>query len=477
MKHKITTILIAFTIITTGVAAPADVYAAEDSATPMDIAAGENPITIAAFEDLGVIQNQTIHIDDYQSAILLPSKIAAYDSDGAAVGIADVNWQIDKPFDSSVVGSYVFTAVLPEEYVCTGTPPTINVKVTKKNTTVYDLQKTMSRTAGSKIADSIFVSNPNGRTIALQCYNSTTKSWTTKWSTEMSTERVASVSMLYPSSWYSTSLSQWRVRIAEDQQDFGYTSPVISVQANRVYQNPLGYYQLLEKVTLSTNAGYDLIYGTMGLKVAMVQRKLGMGMIREIVGPQTQDKVRSFQKSKGLPVTGVVNYTTWKKIGFSDYDWYYKAAYVSPLKVNLTSTKAQCIEAFIANAYRYVGTEYIIGAAGAPKTGVDCSGLVMQSMYATGLNPYPISIIRHSMPGYEYESRNFWASPSLKSVAYSDRKRGDLIFYQNAYGTIIHVAIYLGNNKVIESTPPSVRVSDVINPSYTRIKGVKRVFN
>ena len=35
MKHKITTILIAFTIITTGVAAPADVYAAEDSATPM----------------------------------------------------------------------------------------------------------------------------------------------------------------------------------------------------------------------------------------------------------------------------------------------------------------------------------------------------------------------------------------------------------------------------------------------------------
>jgi cell wall-associated NlpC family hydrolase len=163
-------------------------------------------------------------------------------------------------------------------------------------------------------------------------------------------------------------------------------------------------------------------------------------------------------------------------MGFSDYDWYYKAAYVSPMMTNLGSSKSQHIEAFINNAYRYLGTEYVVGAAGKPKTGVDCSGLVMQSMYATGVDPYPISVIRHSQPGYEYESRNFWASTQLKTIPVKDRARGDLIFYQNKSGTVIHVAIYLGNNKVIESVPTGVRIADWITV-YPSVKGVKRVFN
>lgn len=477
MKRRALTIFMAFAIMATGLVFPGEVYAADDLGGATNIASDENPVAVAGFRDLGVIQNQTIHIGAYQTAVFLPGTIAGFDTNGADLSIPAVTWQIDRPFDSSIPGTFVYKAVLPSGYMSDSQPPSITVQVTKNKTLVYDLLKALSRTAGSQITDGIVVTNPNGRTIKLQRYNPTTKTWSTKWSKQMSTDRITSISIAYPSIWYSTAQSQWRVHIAADQKNIGFTSPTIAVKANRVYQNPTGYYQLLEKVTLKTNAGYNLIYGTMGLKVAMVQRKLGMGMIREIMGPLTQDRVRSFQRSKGLPVTGVVNYTTWKKIGFSDYDWYYKAAYISPLKVNLTSTRAQCIEAFVANAYRYVGTEYIIGAAGAPKTGIDCSGLVMQSMYATGINPEPISVIRHSQPGYEYESRNLWASSSLKTVSYADRKRGDLIFYKNAYGTIIHVAIYLGNNKVIESTPPYVRVSDAINPSYTRVKGVKRVFN
>jgi len=100
----------------------------------------------------------------------------------------------------------------------------------------------------------------------------------------------------------------------------------------------------------------------------------------------------------------------------------------------------------------------------------------MQSMYATGVDPYPISVIRHSQPGYEYESRNFWASPQMKTVAISQRVRGDLIFYQNRAGTVIHVAIYLGNNRVIEAVPSGVRIANIIT-IYPSIKGVKRVFN
>ena len=129
----------------------------------------------------------------------------------------------------------------------------------------------------------------------------------------------------------------------------------------------------------------------------------------------------------------------------------------------------------IDTAYSYLNTEYIIGASGKPGTGVDCSGLVMQALYSAGIDPDPVSPIRHSKPGYEYESRNLWNLP-MKHVSYSERQRGDLIFYKNSSGTIIHVAIYLGNDKVIESWPDKVVVWPIKNSHRSIIKGVVRPF-
>ena len=100
----------------------------------------------------------------------------------------------------------------------------------------------------------------------------------------------------------------------------------------------------------------------------------------------------------------------------------------------------------------------------------------MQSLYAVGINPLPVSVIRHSQPGYEYESRNLFKSSKLKKVSYSQRKRGDLIFYSNRNGVIIHVAIYLGNDKVIESWPNKVVVWPIKNSHRSNIAGVRRVF-
>ena len=64
---------------------------------------------------------------------------------------------------------------------------------------------------------------------------------------------------------------------------------------------------------------------------------------------------------------------------------------------------------------------------------------------------------------------------NLESVPWSQRRRGDLIFYSNNYGTVIHVAIYLGNNKVVHAYPDTVRVSSVYG--WGNIKGVKRIFH
>ena len=243
-------------------------------------------------------------------------------------------------------------------------------------------------------------------------------------------------------------------------------------ESDRVYKNPPGYIQLKDKISVS-GAGKNLVRGTMGLRVAKVQRRLGMGHEWEIVGPTTISKVMAFQKTKGLKVTGVVDLTTWKKMGFSESSWYTLDSYVTPVKTNSKSTRSDLVEQMIRTAESYLGTEYVVGAAGVPGSGIDCSGLVMQAMYSIGIDPAPVSVTRHTQPGYEYESRNLWNLPTLKTV--QKPQRGDLVFYKNSAGTIIHVAIYLGNNRVIEAWPEKVVNWPLIHPERPLIKGYKRV--
>lgn len=265
------------------------------------------------------------------------------------------------------------------------------------------------------------------------------------------------------------------------KDDYAYISnKYVNIKSNkdRVYQNPSKYFQIQDNISFEGQGNYILKKGSMGLKVRKVQQKLGISKTNKaIIGPLTTSKIKAFQKKKGLPQTGQVNYKTWKALGLSDNDWNNLGSYVSPMKVNKNSTKKDCIEAMIDRAYDYLGTEYIVGASGKPGQGVDCSGLVMQALYAAGINPLPVSVIRHSQPGYEYESRNLYKSSKFKKVSYSNRKRGDLIFYSDSNGKIDHVAIYLGNDKVIESWPNKVVVWPIKNSQRSKIAGVRRVFN
>ena len=265
------------------------------------------------------------------------------------------------------------------------------------------------------------------------------------------------------------------VLVPKCKDQSAYQSSKAAFRNTYVYQNPSQYLQIKHKQKVLTGGGYNLSENYMGLKVAYVQRKLGLGVRRAIMDSTTISAVKTFQKNNGLTANGVVDLTTWRKMGLSEDDWYNLGAYTSPLKTNPSSTRSDCIEAMIDTAYSYLDTEYIIGASGKPGTGADCSGLVMQALYSAGIDPDPVSPIRHSQPGYEYESRNLWNLP-MKHVSYSERKRGDLIFYANSSGTIIHVAIYLGNDQVIESWPDKVVVWPIKNSHRSIIKGVARPF-
>lgn len=85
---------------------------------------------------------------------------------------------------------------------------------------------------------------------------------------------------------------------------------------------------------------------------------------------------------------------------------------------------------FVGNPYEWGGTSLT--------NGTDCSGFT-SSIYAH----FGRSINRTS--GSQAETAGY-------EVSFSDRKPGDLIFYKNSSGVVGHVAIYIGNDKVVHAS-------------------------
>ena len=143
--------------------------------------------------------------------------------------------------------------------------------------------------------------------------------------------------------------------------------------------------------------------------------------------------------------------------------------YRTPSRISLYATRNDCIEAMISRAYDYLGTPYRWDYSCAPGVGVDCAGLVMQSLYATGMNLGRYNPWDHYYtPGHDHYANDMWNDPRFKHLSFSQRRRGDLICYPG------HIAIYLGSDTIIEAYPPRVRISSVY--SSGNIRGVLRPF-
>ncbi|KRK97060.1 periplasmic protease [Secundilactobacillus odoratitofui DSM 19909 = JCM 15043] len=244
------------------------------------------------------------------------------------------------------------------------------------------------------------------------------------------------------------------------------------------YQNPKAYYQVQYKqIKPYGTVGYTVKRNYEGIKTWYIMRKMGTYAGYDKYNNATYNAVKAFQRKHHLKVTGNVNEKTWVKMGFTKSSWTSIDSYIAPLGAHAWNGRSAHIEAMIKQAYKYMGNPYLVGSSSSPKYGTDCSGLVMQALYAGGINPAPISSIHHAYPGNEWNSRNLWASKKLKRVAYAHRQRGDLVFYyQPGTHTIWHVAIYLGKGKVIESWPPRIMVQPIKNGQRSYIAGIKRPF-
>lgn len=120
------------------------------------------------------------------------------------------------------------------------------------------------------------------------------------------------------------------------------------------------------------------------------------------------------------------------------------------------------IDILMSTARSMVGASYVWGAA--TPTATDCSGLTMQCYAKIGI----------SLPHKASAQANYGTS-----VSYSNMKKGDLIFFGgSSYSSIYHVAIYIGDGKMIhaENQYTGVVISYVSSFSkYNNITCIKRL--
>lgn len=174
------------------------------------------------------------------------------------------------------------------------------------------------------------------------------------------------------------------------------------------------------------------------------------------------------------------DYATSYKSGYQNPSGYYQLSsknvyfngygssfdYATPSKIAKSATHSEAIEAFIDRAYDYRGTDYVWNWSKRPGEGVDCIGLVFQCAYACGMdldggtknfddfNPYT-----HYMTGangwHSHDADNMWNYGKVQHLSLSQRERGDVIYWPG------HVAIYLGNDKIIEAFGDDVHITSL----------------
>ncbi len=106
---------------------------------------------------------------------------------------------------------------------------------------------------------------------------------------------------------------------------------------------------------------------------------------------------------------------------------------------------------FVGNRYRYGGTSLT--------NGTDCSG-------------FTYSVYRNF--GYDMKRTAYQQLCDTKSVKKKNLKPGDLIFYGRSKGSCSHVALYIGNKKVVHASTESTGIV-VSDYDYRKAVGYGRV--
>lgn len=143
--------------------------------------------------------------------------------------------------------------------------------------------------------------------------------------------------------------------------------------------------------------------------------------------------------------------------------------YRTESRIPYNATRNQIVNAIVTRALEYVGTPYIWDYSCAPGVGVDCAGLVMQALYAAGMDLSPMNPWDHYYSAGHDQYANYMRNYGrFQLVSFADRQPGDLILTNG------HVSLYIGGDRIVEAYSPRVgtRVASVY--STTPILSVAR---
>lgn len=115
----------------------------------------------------------------------------------------------------------------------------------------------------------------------------------------------------------------------------------------------------------------------------------------------------------------------------------------------------------VAFAKKFLGNPYVYGGTSLTN-GIDCSAFV-QAIYRN---------FGYTIPR---DSRSQCAGAGYK-ISLDSVQPGDLIFYTNSYGTVNHVAMYIGNGQVIHASDPRSGIM-ISNMRYRTPYMAKRVID
>jgi cell wall-associated NlpC family hydrolase len=201
------------------------------------------------------------------------------------------------------------------------------------------------------------------------------------------------------------------------------------------------------------NTVKELKFGVTGPEVKQLQTRLkNLGfftypMITDYFGTVTEESVEKFQKTYGLPVTGIVTKTVLDKM-----------TEVEKQKGQTPKTSDQITINVIANAAELMGTPYVW--AGTTPQGFDCSGFLQYIFAKEGV----------SLPRTVAQMWNATTTVSEPAV-------GDLVFFETYTTGPSHAGVYIGNNQFVHAgSSTGVTISN-LNYAYwqDRYLGSKRV--
>ena len=115
-------------------------------------------------------------------------------------------------------------------------------------------------------------------------------------------------------------------------------------------------------------------------------------------------------------------------------------------------------KAVVGYALKYVGNKYRYGGSSLTK-GTDCSGFTMAV---------------YKKFGYSLYHNAYQQLKDTKKVKMKNIKPGDLIFYGSSKRNCSHVALYIGNGKVVHASTESTGII-VSDYNYRKYVGVGRV--